>query len=432
MIKALRNAIVLVGCVIAGLGCGGELGEEQVVAAGEPNGKADSIHPTGNESLGRLVLKLPDEVDNVNPTGYFSYRNTGIEIGIEKRFTSDTGCIQHSQGILGSSHAVKICDISVAAPSLTTYELAGLRIVGSNTDTTVDFGPRADLRVTENGQELVKNLWSASNYYNQEAWKFWRAATPQGYYAPLLPVTYQLEYSPPVLGEKSFEPVSGQIMDVDITPPDKRAIIKVHAPTRELPDATRTCVSANRHFLVQRNGLETSIFEPHPYDVKRNSNSYSSQRKIVAFHAFKPETEEEYRLYPFTDGEAPMHYEYVLNNIKMDLDPSPGETVDVHVQRLDVYHPVITQEDGATYEQSGSYQVLTKEGATWKPLNWLSGSYSDCSGGPYLTPINLPTGTGIDLLPGEYKVVISFSTKDGPEEQVYLCSGVPLSCSVAP
>jgi hypothetical protein len=240
-------------------------------------------------------------------------------------------------------------------------------------------------------------------------------------------------YSPPVLGERDFTTVSGQVLDLDISPPDKRATIKVHVPVRQLPDPTRVCSWPNRHFLVQRSDEASgAILEPNPYDVKHDRIHYSRDYKIVDFHAFVPETDTELTLYPFVASEAPMHFEYVLNNTKMDLAPGPGDTVDVHVQRLDVFDPVITREDGSTYERSGSYRVYVKEGAAWKQMTELKSRYSDCSGAPSVVPFSYPTGTGIDLLPGEYKVVIGFSTENGPEEQVWLCSGVPLSCSRAP
>lgn len=73
---------------------------------------------------------------------------------------------------------------------------------------------------------------------------------------------------------------------------------------------------------------------------------------------------------------------------------SPGVT-DVTLHRVDVDHVAVTREDGSVFEAQGTYVLSTP-------------------GQPNIGPY--PTGTGVDVLPGAYDVVVRYTTALGAQE----------------
>jgi hypothetical protein len=71
---------------------------------------------------------------------------------------------------------------------------------------------------------------------------------------------------------------------------------------------------------------------------------------------------------------------------------------DVHLHRLDIDDVIVTREDGTSFTTAGTYV-----------LNF--------GGKKIAGPFN--TKTGLDLLPGTYEVVVSYTTALGPQTKTY-------------
>lgn len=87
---------------------------------------------------------------------------------------------------------------------------------------------------------------------------------------------------------------------------------------------------------------------------------------------------------------------YTLNVGGRPTTLSQTSTNTIKLHRLDVDHVEVTKEDGSTYMTTGKYEV------------YFGGTRV---AGPY------NTNSGIDLLPGTYELVVTFSTADGPQTQ---------------
>lgn len=87
---------------------------------------------------------------------------------------------------------------------------------------------------------------------------------------------------------------------------------------------------------------------------------------------------------------------YTLNVAGRPTTLSQTSTNSIKLHRLDVDNVEVTKEDGSTYTTTGKYEV------------YFGGTRV---AGPY------NTNTGIDLLPGTYELVVTFSTADGPQTQ---------------
>lgn len=87
---------------------------------------------------------------------------------------------------------------------------------------------------------------------------------------------------------------------------------------------------------------------------------------------------------------------YTLNAGGRTVTLAQTTTNSVKLYRLDVDNVEVTKEDGSTYTTTGRYEV------------YFGGTRV---AGPY------NTNTGIDLLPGTYELVITFTTADGQQTQ---------------
>lgn len=103
----------------------------------------------------------------------------------------------------------------------------------------------------------------------------------------------------------------------------------------------------------------------------------------------------------------PSPYFLWLNGTYKIYDVKPGAIVDLEVRRLDVDDVAVTREDGTTFSQKGSYSV------EWRQPD-----------GTYVTiPLlqQRSTRTGVDLVPGHYRVTVDYTTAEPPgsKQDVY-------------
>jgi hypothetical protein len=95
----------------------------------------------------------------------------------------------------------------------------------------------------------------------------------------------------------------------------------------------------------------------------------------------------------------------------------------VQLERLDVDDVEVEKEDGTTYKVNGSWQVWRQgPNASWIPVTQRTGQYSDCSGTGGAVAATYRTNTGIDVLAGTYRIVVSYSTAEGAKTQDFTVS----------
>jgi len=87
-------------------------------------------------------------------------------------------------------------------------------------------------------------------------------------------------------------------------------------------------------------------------------------------------------------------YTFTAGGRTITLNQAATNTI--NLKRLDIDNVEITRENGSTYTVTGTYEI------------YFGGTRV---AGPY------NTNTGVDLLPGTYELVTSFSTADGPQTQ---------------
>jgi hypothetical protein len=84
---------------------------------------------------------------------------------------------------------------------------------------------------------------------------------------------------------------------------------------------------------------------------------------------------------------------------KIALSLRNGETTKLALGRIDVTDVLVTRENGTTYNARGTYTVTCTTDGT------AIGSFS--------------TSKGVDVLPGDYRVDLSYSTEEGPRSQTF-------------
>ncbi|MFO0671896.1 MAG: hypothetical protein U0235_20110 [Polyangiaceae bacterium] len=87
---------------------------------------------------------------------------------------------------------------------------------------------------------------------------------------------------------------------------------------------------------------------------------------------------------------------YTLNAGGRTVTLNQSSSNSITLQRLDVDNVEVTRENGSTYTVAGTYELYFGGARVAGPYN---------------------TNTGIDVLPGTYELVTSFSTADGPQTQ---------------
>ncbi len=147
-----------------------------------------------------------------------------------------------------------------------------------------------------------------------------------------------------------------------------RRIARIPAPTRELPNAC----SENAPRLYYQTSAAASYYggNPIPYDTEVGQASFTAQY-----------------LYTVT---LPCISDYV----PVALGAVGAGPLDMKVGRIDVDDVTVTNVDGSSHVQRGTYVIV----------NAASGR---------TVTATYPTNTGIDVLPGTYNVVATYTTSAG-------------------
>lgn len=187
------------------------------------------------------------------------------------------------------------------------------------------------------------------------------AGAPLAVFAGTYAVTAPAGKASAMLGASAYQIVSLGAARVT------RASIAVRAPVRELPNA-RTDALVVKVTGPGRN--EASI------DVAR-------ERTVKAVG--------------FAPGER--NASLTLGPRTMPITLQDGATIPLALGRVDVDDVTVRRENGTTYEQKGTYLLTCVTDGT------VVGTFS--------------TGTGVDVLPGDYRADVTYSTAEGPKTQAF-------------
>jgi hypothetical protein len=401
-------------------GCTADSADDSGIDEGEKR-----IKPTDSEALGRLQVDWPSGWQapiNASDDATVTYRGSSITVGGgSTRLKEGDGCLSLTSKFQST---LNDCSVTLTKNKTTDYNLSAIKVVYDATTAgklVSDFGPKPSLSILKatvdsQGQTVNQAIWNKSQDPNSQ---FFNGSYPKGVIA--LAGDYTFTFNLPIIPDVKESVGKGKIDTVDINPSELRTTIKVKAPTRELPNApTGNCSGANRNFIVQRS-LENpggGLGEPDGYTQKHYLEgtvpSYNGNQGIVAWRSLSLSQDTEIKVFPFAASQGAMHYEYIVNGVVVPIDAKPGKSITINVDRLDVDDVEVEKEDGTTYLAKGSY-VVYREGpnSTWIPITQVVGQYGDCSGYASTSQLTIPTGYGIDLPYGNYRLVISYNTAEG-------------------
>ena len=423
------SSLFLAGLPLLGLlsittaACTADSGNDD--GAGQDEGEK-RIKPTDSENLGRIQINWPQGWQvPVNPAqdATAAYRGSNIAIGTASRLKEGDGCVGLSSG-LGNGQE---CGVGITKGKLTSFDLSAIKPtadLSNNGKLAVDFGPKPWLQITRQGAMLQVGgqsdvvVWSDQNRTAING----LLARQNGVIA--FGGSYVFSWQLPIIDPIKKTIARGDNQTVDLNPAERRATIHVAAPKRELPNAVATCSTPNRNFIVQRKlANQTNAYsEPDGYSQRSATEGgtpgYNGAEGIVAWRSVPLDKDMDIRVFPFAESEAPMHYEWIVNGVVIPIDAKPGQTSNVSIQRLDVDDVEVEKEDGSTYTVRGTYQVYRQgPNSSWIPITQNTSQYSDCSGYAGRGTWTPPTGTGMDLPDGTYRLVINYNTAEGPKTQ---------------
>jgi hypothetical protein len=386
------------------------------------------IHPKDGETLSRLTVTTPGGWTlPVNPAddATVTYRNASIPLNVQQRLTEGDGYLVVSSKF---DVSVNAGNVALAKGKATSFDLASLKPTykaasDASSKLARDFGPLPTLKVFYTGATLGETQVYGQSRSNAA---FWSGDPQRALLAP--PGAYRFSWSLPILSDVNKTLAGGDNATVSLDPSDQRATIVVKKPAaRDLPDApVPQCHMATRTFLVHRrvDNSNGQYGEPASYDQRNTqqpaaaiqngyvnySNAYD---QATSWAGLPMKDDTTVKVFPFAASEGANHYELVVNNVAMPLALKPGDTKTIQLERLDVDDVEITKETGETYTVHGSFQLFRQgPNASWIPITVRQ----DCSNGGG-QQVAFPTNTGIDVLPGTYRLLISYSTAEGAKQQ---------------
>lgn len=422
----LRTSLLALVALIAALpACTAEPGDSD---ASEDDLR---IKPKDGENLSRLTVTTPAGWTlPVNPAddARVVYRDSQVPLNAEQRLKEGDGAIHVlSKFDVQSIHAGNVTLVKGAA---STFELGSIKPTftpASDAGSTLqrDFGPTPVLKAFYTAPGLAeKQVFGQSNSYSA----FWNGKPQRAILAP--PGAYRFSWSLPILADLQWTLGGGDNATIDLNPADQRATIIVKKPAvRDLPDVpVQRCHAAAQSFVVHRrvdnshlgygeptsgDQRNTAATPPVNTRIHHGFTDSSSNEGVVSWAALFMKDDTTIRVFPFAASEGANHYEVVVSNVATSLPLKPGETKTVQLERLDVDDVEVTKENGGTYMVKGTWKLFRQQAnGSWAPMTVRQ----DCSNGAG-QQISHPTGTGIDVLPGTYRILISYSTAEGQKTQ---------------
>lgn len=395
------------------------------------------VKPKDGETLAQLVVTTPPGWTlSTNPAddGSATYRGAGVTTDLKLNTPARLNANATPTPITFSGkfdYPFTATNVTLTKGKTTTLALGSLKptyVPASDPTSTLwrDFGPRPHLTVgfTAPGATAEVAVIGGLTFP-----AFWAGAPQKALLAP--PGAYRFSWNLPILDDVKRTLGDGENATVSLAPPDRRATIIVKKPaSRELPDVTfpgSWCHAPTSTFLVQRNADNSSLTlgEPTSWDqnaavrslpakpILEGGTQYSAAEKIASWAALAMKDDTTVKVFPFAASEGTAHYELVVNGVPTIVDLKPGDTKTFQLERLDVDDVEVTKEDGSTYTVRGTWKLFRQgPNNSWIPVTHRT----DCSTGPG-AQVAFSTNAGLDVLPGTYRLVFSYTTAEGAKTQ---------------
>ena len=385
------------------------------------------VKPVDSENLGRVLVSTPAGwVLPVNPQddATAQYRGTTAPFNVAQRLKEGAGIFTvYSKFDVGLNSS----NVNVVKGTQTELALGSIKAAyDPNATLKRDFGPKPQLKIyyTASGapEVLAYTLPDGASAGNAA---FWAGTPARAALAP--PGAYRFSFGLPILADQTKSLANGENATPSLTPTDQRATITIKKPaSRDLPDVpVQQCHVAAQSMLVQRS-VDNSVGtygEVPSYDQRLNVGVqgalingqvvYGSSEGVVAWAGLPLAADTTVKVFPFAASEGAMHYELVVNNVAVPIALTPGATKTIQLERLDIDDVAVTKETGEVYNVKGTWQLFRQgPAASWIPITVRH----DCSNGAS-TAVSYGTGTGVDVLPGTYRVLISYTTAEGAKTQ---------------
>lgn len=373
----MRTFTLALAFVVAAA-CGGADPRPSSGLATDP-GKADTLHPTGNEAAGTLTVVEPDgsALGLASPPVQYQVGFWASGVAPSKLRLApgvhDVGMYITDQNgpYLGSFSA------DIKAGKELVVKLGGVHLAGP-----------ASSRIAGDVGETVswyEALWGWGGGID--------VALAPATFVPIAPrkATFGL-YRALSLGvgapiatvEANIGP--GEIKTIAL---DYNPLGSVHfvAPVRALPSASTVARFAA---LAEATSQLTN----------------DSSALVQFFGAFKPYGDaptdtivwDDAKFSALASAHATLHYYLFVNGTYAEITVEAGKQVDVAIKRLDVEDVAVTREDGSVVQTPGTWSLewQTPSGA-WIPVYFAQ---------------NLPTNQGLDLVAGSYRATVTYATFD--------------------
>ena len=359
------------------------------------NHPMDVVNPDDDELLGSLIVKSPAIPKGLQLSTY-SVGAPGLILVPDQsaRIKEGNYCV-----FLGSSYSVQKCNVSVVRKQTTEVALGAFHIKLDLDNLSTDVGPQPQIRILDRYGKAVQ----LTDSY-------------QATFENLFIVTFE---NAPIFGEIQIPVGVAEIVEKSISYPDLRAQIEFKASVRAFPNADGsdfTQINDNLTFIHRKYPLpeNTRMHIPqYGYDRAHGTYDRSGLVDIVNFIDFQTEKPQAIWFFP-TLNQSPLFYEVVVNNTYTNIAMKAGEHKTVTLKRIDVNKVLLTREDGSKYYVAGTYKVYQQNPTSkgWRLLEILDKNKEIVS--------EFHTETGLDVLPGTYKVELTYLTAEGKKSRDYI------------
>ena len=374
---------------------------------------AEIIHPEDEENLGYLKIVQPNWNGQQQIPVALSVRGS---TATDSTFRLLDGL--HSFDMSSSVYNAKSSPIKITKKETTTYRLAAIHPHFDLKSFEVSFGPKAQL-VVNTGEIAFDWNSSASQAYNFYgdflANDFWSGRANS--YVMVLSEKHNFSFYPPIIGvySKTFE--GGDIRELDLNVGEKRTTLRITTPKRYFPDPypdynlRNHLISGTRRLALEDNSeLGFTIDQPQTRSGINTQLDLSRDETTLDFKGFSLKGTE-LRLSSNSNQFVVSSYMMTINGTtKSYFNMHSDEIINQKIKRIDVDDVKVRKEDGSFYYAKGVYTIQRTD-VNEKVCISLYGNES------YSCYYNsFPTRTGLDVLPGKYKVIINYSTLENTNE----------------
>lgn len=327
------------------------------------DGKTDTLVPTGTQDVGYVTF-LPADGSALGLSAVpASLEIGGLPVTFGQKVKVAPGQTWVTI-VLTETQLRLVFPVWIKPKQDLVTQTAGLHVTGYEYAWSTTFGPSVD-----DQDSISREVISL-------------ASTP-GLFVPVAPGP--LKFAQAVDGKVIWKQVAtleaGKVQDVAVDRPDPTATFTFESPTRLFPDAR-----SETYFSTGKYQPEVlSVLLDQPVTTRETYLRYYNRSLLLEWLApddlqvaANPINKQQY--FVWLNGTYTKHF-------------IPAGTVQtVAIRRLDVDDVVVTNEDGTTFTTPGTYTV-----------EWQQ---PDLSYRKIPSLATLPTKTGVDLVPGHYRVTV--------------------------